>query len=327
MALRVTHLVLKDRIALEHFADVKVLFLKNTKGWRYVISLIIFGFQLILHSFRGFRTVFVFFGDCHSAVATFLRKFTNQKIFVRLGGFELNEIPEINYGGRLNPMRRICIEYSIKKADYLIPVAKDLAHRALIVRGRSEGIVHIPNGYDVLKYAWFPRKQDLTFLTVAHINHMQDFYLKGIDLLIDCAKSNPQYSFTLVGVNSNFTLTEQWPENLQIIHQCNHDEMIKYYYSHRFFFIPSRSEGMPNVLCEGILMGCVPIGAPAGDIPELIGNDQLVLKDWNISAFKTCVDYAITISESELKAFRDGFAVKYSMENRIDSLKELISRD
>lgn len=326
IALMNNSFIQRDIALLAEKYNTKVRILKNTKGWRYGFSLLLLAVQLMIWRLSGVMKIYSFFADYHSWIATSLSQLTNQKVFVRLGGYELNSVPEIMYGAQLNPFRKKVISSVIRNADYLLPVALDLEKKAILLRGNSEGVVHIPNAFDTEKFSYERPRTSESILTVAAIHSKREFLLKGVDLIIECAKRNSDVSFTIAGVNPSFRDTVEWPENFLVLGKCSQEELIKLYHNHRYLLIPSRSEGMPNVLCEAILCGCIPMGTNVGDIKEVIGHHELILNDYTPTEFERVYNFAKHLSEEDVYSLMMKVSERYNLSIRRERLFSLLQQ-
>ena len=100
---------------------------------------------------------------------------------------------------------------------------------------------------------------------------------------------------------------------------------LKDYYTKASFYAQfSRSEGLPNALCEGMLYGCIPLGTKVGGIPAAIGNLGLLMDEWDV---KTAAEYVKT---NQNKANREAFSwrikEKFDLNFRIEKLLNEINQ-
>ncbi|MBK8348626.1 MAG: glycosyltransferase family 4 protein, partial [Saprospiraceae bacterium] len=110
-------------------------------------------------------------------------------------------------------------------------------------------------------------------LALSYIYQEQTFFVKGFDILIECAKLLPDQTFTFAGFSPEMMVKfkNELPVNVTILSFQNKEQARRLYQSHQVFVIPSMTEGLPNTLCEAMLCGCIPVGSEVGAIPQVIG--------------------------------------------------------
>jgi glycosyltransferase involved in cell wall biosynthesis len=74
---------------------------------------------------------------------------------------------------------------------------------------------------------------------------------------------------------------EPLPDNLLLVPPQQFDKLGQYYQNASFYAQLSRSEGLPNALCEAMLCGCIPVGTDVGDIRITIGHSGMTVNEWN----------------------------------------------
>ncbi|MDE6007401.1 MAG: glycosyltransferase family 4 protein [Muribaculaceae bacterium] len=94
---------------------------------------------------------------------------------------------------------------------------------------------------------------------------------KGIDLIIEAARRNPDIPFRLAGKVSDPLLTADLPANITLSGHLSGDELLDFYRNARFCILASRCyEGFPMAVLEAARFG-KPMVAPAhGPFPEII---------------------------------------------------------
>ena len=61
------------------------------------------------------------------------------------------------------------------------------------------------------------------------------------------------------------------PVNVELVEPQPRERLPAIYGEASVYLQVSRTEGMPNVLCEAMLCGCIPVGSRVAGIPDAIG--------------------------------------------------------
>lgn len=246
-------------------------------------------FYLIFH-IQKFQTFYVWFGDYHAFLPVLLGKLFKKKTFVVIGGYDVANLPEFRYGTMTSPLRKLLTTYSFKHATLCLPVVEGLQEQLKkICPLANSKTIYTGYQYNFKGNEYLNKKRKKTILTVSITNNYQRFMIKGLDRFRELALLLPDYKFYVIGVKENTKkLFAPCPTNLHLIPPLQANQLVEYYLDAPYYAQFSRSEGLPNALCEAMLYGCIPLGIQIGGIPTAIGNNGLVLKNWNS---KIVVDY------------------------------------
>ncbi|MBN3584372.1 glycosyltransferase family 4 protein [Algoriphagus aestuarii] len=279
-----------------------------------------------------------FFGGYHSVLPAWFGKAFKKKCIIQAGGTDCMNMPEIDYGNFRKKWLRNATVYSFKNCSLIVPVAEALVKQVYhydnqinpkqglhnLIPDLKTPIQVIPNGFDT--DFWkdeHKTRKDWSFITVATGTSKQSrAVIKGYDLIEQLASSNPGFNFTFVG-DPNYSSASP---NIHVIGKKSKEELRKLYNSHIFYLQLSSSEGFPNALGEAMACGCIPIGSAVGAIPEIIGNQKLVLPKKDFRYLKRIIE-SIEVSEiDELKKFsQQRIKEKYSYSQRKMKLIEILS--
>ena len=217
---------------------------------------------------------FIWFAGGHAARVVFLSKLFRKKSIVVVGGYEVANVPEINYGLMLNPKSARRVKYVLENADLVLTVDESLKKDAINnARVNGENILTVPTGYDYEKFKAKGEKKDL-ILTVAYVSK-DTIKRKGLETFVEAAKYLPNLKFVVVGPhydNSIRKLKSIASGNVKFTGFVPDEELIKYYQKAKVYCQLSRYEGLPNALCEAMLSECVPVGTRYCGIPTAIGD-------------------------------------------------------
>jgi len=226
--------------------------------------------------------VFVWFADYHSILPVLFARLLNKKSFVVVGGYDVSYLPEYNYGSFNRPIRKFCAKTSLCYASICFPVAEVLGEKSKIICSRVN-IEVLPTTTDHRRFNFTSYDRNKSVITVATTNSYQRSMIKGLDRFRELAVALPYYEFTIIGVDETFKeFFDPVPENLKLIPPVAYNELPQYYQRSSFYAQLSRSEGLPNSLCEAMLCGCIPVGTDVGDIRLAIEGIGLVMKECEI---------------------------------------------
>lgn len=118
---------------------------------------------------------------------------------------------------------------------------------------------------------------------------------KGVDLIIEVARRNPDIPFKLAGAARNKELIENLPDNVELMGYLSGDELKKFYNNARFFIMASRCyEGFAMAILEGAAFTKPMIAPDHGGFTEIIGKGEdaigLLFEPGNSDALDMCVN-------------------------------------
>jgi glycosyltransferase involved in cell wall biosynthesis len=332
--------ILTDQKILEKHFSVKPYPINNRNGISYIISLIKMTLFLLLNGKKA-AIYFIRFADWHTALLTLFKKLYRKKLVIVVGGFDAFHLPEYAYGVYHRKFRGWCAKYSLRNATLILPNSPCLIENTNTYassRPISGGIKHfvptikgeikvVYNGFDTNFWTTDNtiEKKNIV-ITVARVNTLRNFYLKGVDSFIELASRLPAYKFRIIGLNREFLSKNSIsvPDNLDVIEFLPPHELLKFYQEAKVFCLLSLTEGMSNVLCEAMLCECVPVGSNVTFIPEIIGDSGYIIDHRNIEEMKDKVEAALKSNPSMGKLAKQRILENYSFEIREKALIKII---
>lgn len=282
--------------------------------------------------------VYIWFCDYHAFWAVLLAKLFRKKTIIIIAGYDGVKIPAISFGAfHKENLRTKLIRFAYKNCDKIISVDESLIEGKNTYAGDGAicGIEHfiknikqksmtIPFGFDSKRWKMLEKKKQV--LTVASIKTEKVFLRKGIDLYLEVAKKMPDTQFHLIGLQ-NLDLIPTHLKKLNNVHIkpiLKQEKLIDLYAYSKVYCQFSLSEGLPNVLCEAMTSGCIPVGSSVNGIPKAIGNTGFILEEKNISKAVCLVKKALnTDEEFGLKA-RNRMIKHFCLEFREKALVKTI---
>lgn len=330
----------QDEIILKKYFDIKSFLFKPGRFSRMLLSQI----QLKMWLFRNIYKadlLYIWFADYHAILPVIFGKVFKKKTIVLLGGMDAVKIPEVNQGVYLRPFRGLCAKWSIRLCDFIISCDESLietvntyAKETPIKAGVRNLIKNFETPYTVIPFGFDPEKwnpgsvkREKMVLTVAIVQNMNKLKLKGFDLLIEVAKKLPGYKFMFIGAIDDGArfLNANKTENVVIKGLVDNSELVKYYQQAKVYAQLSWSEGLPNVLCEAMLCGCIPVGSNVNGIPYAIGNTGFIVKKNHIEEARDEIIKALESDDSKGEAARERMKKYFSLEQREQRLIETVN--
>ena len=286
-----------DRALLAERYDVRAFHFdaRAAKGARGMAAMLARQAAWLRRELPGADAVYGWFADYHMALPVWAARRAGVPVAIALGGFEANTLPALGYGVMLSRWRAPLARYVLRNARVLLPVAEALiAHenrfgawpdvlrngvRAHVPRLKTPHVV-VPTGYDAGAWAMGPAERSPSVLAVGFVADARGHRLKGLDHLLAAAGRMPDVAFRAVGVAPAWAdalrARGEVPSNAELLPPRARADLAAAYAEASVFACLSRSEGQPNVLCEAMLCGCVPVGSAVGGIPEVIGDAGFV---------------------------------------------------
>lgn len=270
------------------------------------------------------------FGGYHSFVATLVAKWKGVRAFIILNGTDSVSIPDLKYGHLRGGVLRYCCHKSYQWASKLLPVSESLMQTTnQYINGKELplGLLNeftdlrtpfmiIPNGFDGAFWQTKKTKKTMSFVTVATRNRIEH---KGVDLMLSLARLHPEWTFSIVGIES----LDELPDNVNCLGYLPPEQLREVYANHTYYFQLSLWEGFGCALCEAMLCGCIPLVSDVNVLPKIVGDSSLVLDERDVGLLEKLV-MAASESSHQGELFRDRILKNYPIELRIQELMKVL---
>jgi glycosyltransferase involved in cell wall biosynthesis len=178
---------------------------------------------------------------------------------------------------------------ALKGADAVVAVSEELRHRCVALGAESSCVHVVRNGIDRERFAPGDRlhaRKALgidpdAYLVLAVCNLVP---VKGLDILLQALSElnarGVSYASHVLGAgplrSSLADEARQRGLNVNFMGSRPHDELPDWYRAADVVVLPSRAEGIPNVLLEASACGTPWIASAVGGIPEIAAGEMLV---------------------------------------------------
>ncbi|MFZ1693229.1 MAG: glycosyltransferase family 4 protein [Flavobacteriales bacterium] len=291
---------------------------------------------------HGVRHVVSHFAGYHSMLPALLGFRTH----IIIAGADACSFPGIRYGSFRKPLMSAAMAYSMRNAETLLPVHESLRGfmnkfsefgpveqgYAYFVKGLKTHEHPLPYGFDATQ--WISTNNNASragamCVAMGASAGNAIHFRKGIDLIIEAARSLPNVPFTVIGAAH----TESYkglPTNISIRGRVSHVEMRDLYHAHSLYLQPSVMEGFPNALCEAMLCGCIPVVSGITSMPSINGDAGVIITERKrealIIAINALLAADLETTETRRKLARERI-LPYSMQRRLDGLLGAIDRE
>ena len=193
-------------------------------------------------------------------------------ILVNFHGLEMFQEPA-SFGERLKSyLLKSPVKWNLTQADYCISYGGKITSLHTQIGIPISKIVVIPgavNDNSLLEKRNLPTNSK--FLFVGRYERR-----KGLEELMHVVSSMPELEISFVGAIPPSKKIKR--ENVHYYGEVKDiAELNKIFDAHTFLIVPSHSEGMPNVLLEGMSRGLIPIASNVGAVSELVSDSTGLL--------------------------------------------------
>lgn len=329
----------RDQAILFEKFDVHMLYC-STDTYLSIISIIKYiwtSFRLV----RDVKVVIFLMGGSHIWIPMIFAKLLGKKTIVILGGADSQSIPSLKYGlFYQSGIKREINSLMYCWANILAPVDESLiesvnTYADVLGDGYKVGVkeflpdidtpfIAIPTEYDSNFWSYYSDDRK-GVIAVTPLDDDETFLLKGFDMILAIAREMPKVKFSIVGVDEVYRKTIlDIPSNVTIYGFKSSIELVELYNQHQVYLLPSLSEGLPNVLCESMMCGCIPVASDVGGNKKAVGDIGYIIRERNLEAYKTAICNALLANEKDRRAARKRINALFGKGSRQKLLEETI---
>ncbi len=272
---------------------------------------------------------YTWFAEDYSAVTIFFSKLFKKKSIVVVGGRDVANVPELNYGQfTLSWYKKMLTIFALKYADLVFPVS-NFTKNEMLEKVKIKHFILIYNGVDIKKF--FPRgkKQNNLVITVGLIS-WQNLKRKGIETFVKSAIYAPKIYFVVIGKfidNSLHYLKSIAPPNVEFTGFVSDDEMIRWYQKAKVICQLSYYEAFGLALAEGMACGCIPVVTKErAGLPEFVGDAGFYVPYGDEKATADAIKKALNASHKLSKKSKKRIIEMFSIEGREKKLIQIINK-
>jgi len=217
-------------------------------------------------------------------------------VLMNFHGLEMFQAPA-SFGERLKSyLLKSPVKWNLEQADYCISYGGKITSLLNRIGIPSTKILVIPGAVSdntLLEKRNLPTNSK--FLFIGRYERR-----KGIEELTQVLTSAPEVEISFVG-----SIPPSKKISRANIHYYGEvkdlDVLNKILDEHTFIIAPSLSEGMPNVLLEGMSRGLIPISTRVGAVEELVDNTNgFLIEPKSVDAIRQSIESALALTQDEV---------------------------
>lgn len=214
---------------------------------------------------------FSWFCDYHTLWAVKLSKLFQKKSIIIVGGYDVVQMPEIEYGASLNPKFLRILHYVLKNTDKILSFSQDGAANTCKHLNTSKiEVVYL--GVDNIKIK--SSNKEKLVLTTAYVKD-SNLQRKGLKTFVKAAKYLPHINFLVIGPHIDGSINHLKSiatPNVKFTGYISDEELFDYYQKAKVYVQVSAHEGFGLAMAEAMSYQCVPVVTDRGAIREVVGD-------------------------------------------------------
>ncbi len=207
----------------------------------------------------------------YATSSVLLSKILRKKTMVNAGGWDVLNMPELDYGAMRTKDRVQKTIFALRNADTVLTVSDSMKEDVLNWVDREVEVIHL--GFDWNHFVPKGKKEAMA-LTVGNVTK-QNLKRKGLETFVRAARFLPDVPFILVGSLKGDVMKHLKPilsPNVQITGYVDDDELLRYYQKSAIYVQVSAHEGFGCSMAEAMLCECYPVVTDRGAIPEVVSD-------------------------------------------------------
>jgi len=214
--------------------------------------------------------VFIWFADVHAFLPLLLSKLLRKEIIISIGGYEVCDMPEINYGLQRYPLRGWISRIVMRYADICIVPSQSYFARS-IPYVDADKLCILPTYIDI-KFPKSVEKENIILMVGSGTE--ENYKLKGIPKFDEIA-NRVDARFCLIGAYDNHIKNKY--KNIEFLRQLDHNSVMDWMNKSKIYCQLSYTESFGVSILEAMSVGCIPVILNIDNLKNLIDDDIVSL--------------------------------------------------
>lgn len=267
--------------------------------------------------------IFVWFAGHQGFLSVLFAKIFKKKSIVVAGGYDVADVPELNYGAFTKLKRRFPAKYCLKHADIVLPVS-NFTKTETLRRIRPKRIEVVYNGVDIERFKAAQKKEDV-IVTIGKVTE-QGIKLKGLEAFAKASVYFPDHRFVIIGriESSAINKLKNINPNIVFTGRILHEEVLKWLQCAKIYCQLSYRESFGMGVAEAMAYTCIPVVTDKGGLPETVGDTGFYVPYDDEKATAEAIKQALASPEKG-KTARERIINLFSLKERGKQLVKIIN--
>jgi len=269
--------ILQDLELLKKYYTINIINLDVTNDKRegifyFLLSLLTKDIYTLYKS----DVVYIWFANLPAFPLILLSKLFKKRSILMIGGWEVANYPEINYGNQMNKLKGAITRWCLQNATVVITFCYD--YKSIIKDLVPRSIVYIvPMAVDKsLCECPLPIKSDIVVTALMSL----------------------QFTDVLKGIPTFKAVAKCIPYECNIYEAMPHDILMNRLRESKVYCQLSYTESFGITNLEAMACGCVPVVTDRGALPEIVGNTGVIVPYGDVDATINAIHKAMTMDGS-----------------------------
>ncbi|MEW6685266.1 MAG: glycosyltransferase family 4 protein [Candidatus Edwardsbacteria bacterium] len=271
--------------------------------------------------------IFAWFASWHSLFYILFPKLLRKYSIVVAGGYDVANMPEIDYGLIRRGIKKIIGKSILRLSDAVLCFSQFSKEEASRNAGVSEEKVHLVYlGVESENVEKDLIKENMV-ITVGNIN-FSNLKRKGMESFVYAAGFIPDIPFVLIGKWEDKAidyLKSVASPNVVFPGFIPADELRKYMQRAKVYVQVSAHEGFGLALAEAMLYECIPVVTKIGALPEIVGDVGLYTSSADPKVVAEKIGTALTLENDLGKKARERIVQRFPLKRREEEIFRFIN--
>jgi len=283
---------------------------------------LLYSFFSILWGVARSDIIYCWFAEFPAFIAVSFSRLFHKRCIVVVGGYEVANVPEIGYGGMLNPKNVKKVRYILKNADLTLAVSRSNLNE-IKENFRTKRTELIYNGVRTESFYQQEEKKNIV-ITVGNVIS-ENFQRKGLETFVRSAVLLPDAEFIVIGKycdNSIKHLKSIASNNVSFTNFVSNEELLKWMQEAKVYVQISAHEAFGLSLAEAMLCECIPVVTKRGALQEVAGGSAFYVPFGDIPQTAKMIRNALDSDDG--KKYRKHIMDNFSLKSREKQLRKVI---